>query len=272
MQAVGILFPPILQAQEDGSFCIISGQRRIHFAVDQSRKKLVCGIVPRQADHNLILEIILREQNQTKGVSLAEKARFLEIASKYNNRTALPSLYFKRLDIKQNPSFITPLLQLLDQGDFFIQQADSGFLSEQILSELMRISRSERTELLHLFTDLQLGTGKQKRLFNMLRDAAYRANISISDYLQSEEIQVITQDSQNNGPQRFKRLDALLLRQLSPGSIAAQDRFKERIQALRLPPNQNIIHSQAFEEDAVTFTMTFASFEECVEFIKKTDR
>lgn len=257
-------------AEDNTTFTVISGQRRIQFATTNLKQEYVdCKVINNDIEPHLLFDIILLDLPHTETLSLAEKAVFLLLASKYFEKKYLAPLFFSKLGIQRKQSFLHDLLGLLEQDDNFIAQVHGGLIEEQMLPELLRLKGEDRTVLLRLFSHLNLGTGKQKKILSLLRDAAYKEELSISAYLEGVEILAILEGDTLNIPQKIQHLDHYLQQQIYPESLEAEHTFTAEVKALNLQKNQKISHSPAFEKDTVTLSIEFDSFEKCRSLLQK---
>ena len=270
---LGIISPPIVMQTGDNSFVIISGHRRIQFGRTYLQESYIdCRVIKKDIESHLLFDIILHDFPDPTALSLAEKAQFLYIASKFFRQETLASRFFDKLGIKRKHSFLNDLFRLLDQDDNFIKLTHNGLIEEQMLSELLRLKIEDRSALIQLFSHFNLGASKQKKFFNLVRDAAYKENVSLMIYLQREEILAITEDISLNAPQKINHLDQFLQQSIYPQSFEAEKEFAAQIKTFNLPKNQIITHSQAFEKNTVTLSTEFPSLERCKSFLQKVDK
>ena len=117
-----------------------------------------------------------------------------------------------------------------------------------------------------------MGTGKQKRFFNLIRDIAFREGSSITSYLQKKEITEILDHKDMNIPQKIKHLGNLLQHELNPTSSLAEGAFEKQVASLQLPANYAISHSPSFEKDEITLSITFKDFDECAQYLSQQQK
>lgn len=267
---LGVITPPLLMETDDSTFVIISGHKRIAFSKSQPQESLIhCRVIQEDIDPHLLFEIVLLDMGNASEMSLVEKARFLSIASDFFPQEKLPQIFFDSLRIKRKQSFLTDLLRLLDQDTSFMEKAHSGLIQEQMLSELLRMKNNDRDKLVELFSQLNLGVSKQRKMLNLLRDAAYKESLTINEYLHREEIRSITENENLNIPQKIKHLDQFLQQEIYPKSFEAENDFISQVKELQLQKNQSITHSQAFEKDTVVLSTEFESLDQCRSYLQR---
>jgi hypothetical protein len=252
------------------TFIIISGYKRIEFSKTHLQQSHIqCRVINDNIDPHSLFEIVFLDIPEPTGMSLVEKARFLSVASDFFPKEKLPGIFFDKLGIRRKPSFLADLMRLLDQDDTFIEKAHAGLIQEQMLSELLRMKNNDREKMIELFSQLNLGASKQKKLINLFRDAAYKENVTIYEYLQRKEILSITENETLNIPQKISHLDRLLKQEIYPKSLEAEDTFLLQVKELQLQKNQRITHSQAFEKDTVVLSTEFESLDQCRSYLQK---
>lgn len=261
----GVLHPPIIRRNPDnGTYSIVHGYKRLFWARNDADYDISnCIILSDDVSPVTILDILLTDQLTGTGLSFAEKANFISIASRFLDEQTICSKFLLPLQLKKNTR-ISDLLQILDQDELILEEVHDGRLQEKMISEILKIrSKEERLTLVKLFKDLRLGDGKQRRLFTLIRDIALRGNLSIKDFLNKEEIQSILKHKAMNPPQKAQHLANHLQDKLTPEYNSFVDQFETEKRDLTLPSNCSLDHVQAFEKDEVTLSITFKNFAEC---------
>jgi len=265
------MHPPFLLSLPDKSFEVVSGHKRLLIANrDLHLDKIGCFILPDNAARTSVLDLLLTDQIHTAPLTLVEKAQFIKIAVKYLTKEEIIEQFAERLELRKQPSVINEMLAILDLQDNIITEIHGGRLQDRMVMELQRLKHTEdRLTMVSLFQELALGTGKQRKFFSLVRDLARRNRTSISDYLDSREIQRILKHKGMNTPQKIQHLGAFLQRQLTPSCQAAEDDFSVFTRNLNLPENLLLVHSPAFETDEVTLSIHCKNMQECEQILPK---
>jgi hypothetical protein len=266
----GILHPPFLLQHQDKKFEVVSGHKRLLIAHNYlESEKIGCFILPEKLPAESTLDLLLTDQSNVP-LSLAEKARFIQIATEYMTKEEIVKNFSARLEIREQTSAINEMLDILDMDISIVKEIHSGRLQFKMTGELLRIkSPADRLALVSLFRDLSLGGGKQKKLFSLIRDLAYRNQISISDFLKSDSLQHILNHKEMNPPQKTQHLGNFLQEKLTPTYLESENNFANFSKELKLPKNFSLSHSQAFETDAVTLSIVFKNSKECRQLLPK---
>ena len=270
IQRVGVLHPPFLQRLKNGKFDIVTGNARITVSRENPGDTHIgCFIAPENIPAESLLDILLLEQTSSRQLSLAEKARFLEIALQYVSEEKIIDDYLPILALPRHHVSIAKTLQVMSLPEEILADIDQGILQEKMVLELLKIKKEDCLSLSRLFKELRLGSGKQKRIFFALRDLSRRHQTSITGFLKDSEITTILQHMDMNPPQKAHHLGLILDKKLAPHSTQAKNEFKDFTKSLELPGNFHLDHSPSFEKDTLTLTINFQDKPECARLIQK---
>ena len=260
---VGLLHPPILQQTGNTSYRIINGQKRIRITRNSMVKQFFCHVLPKELPLQQVLKIHLTEQQLSNPLSTVEQACFLRLCLQHLDAKVVVNGFLALLDrpaIRTSLNRLLGFLQLDHNSQRLLHQ---GKISEKTASILLELDQTDQTFLSHLFVELSLGQGKQNRLLMLSRDLHRRCNTSIESIFSSQEIQTILHHPGMNPPQKTNHIIELLHKRHSPGATKAQETFNIRKKQLALPKNCQLEHSQAFEKDEVTLSITFPDLDDC---------
>jgi hypothetical protein len=262
---IGILHKPILLAKAGGRFDIICGFRRLLFLVSTTEAAVIdCLVLAQATDPAAILDILLTDQALFQPLSLAEKAQFIEICSRFFSHPEIVEGYLESLHLPKRLVTINQLLIILKQDPLMIAEIHAGRLQEKMVSELLRLpGQADQIAMIRLFKELAMGDGKQKRFFTLIRDIAFRQGASITAFLQTPAIQEIVKNPGLNTPQKILHLGNLLQHQHNPAFFRAEGDFVKRVGNLHLPACCTVSHSPSFETDEVTLSISFKNFNDC---------
>lgn len=264
-ERVGILHKPILLTRAGNRFDIICGFRRLLFLVTAANAENIdCLVLAEASDPRSILEILLADQGLYHPLSLAEKARFIQICSRYFSPPEIVEGYLERMHLPKRLSTISDVLNILCQDPLMIAEIHAGRLQEKMVLELLRLpEQSDRVAMIRLFKELAMGDNKQRRFFTLIRDIAFRQGSSVAGYLDSPDIREIVNTPGLNIPQKIFHLGNLLQHRLNPAFSRAEEDFAKQVGNLNLPACCTLSHSPSFETDQVTLSISFANFSDC---------
>jgi len=267
---IGIIHPPIvLQSSQNEKYTIINGYKRLLWAKNNTSKNSIdCLLIKHDAPLIYVLNALLTDHLTSSSISLAEKARFIKIASRFLSEETIKDNYLLQLQLSKKRNAILETLEVLKQDESIIKEIHAGRLQGKMVSEILKLrSEQDCLALVDLFKNLCLGDGKQRRIFSLIRDIAFREDSSIADFLEKRELQEILKHQEMNNPQKAQHLATLLQDRLTPNYHKAEEQFKNDVKELQLPTNCTISHVPAFEKDEITLSITFKSLEECKKWL-----
>lgn len=267
----GVIHPPLVIADSEKTFAIACGARRIEFIRKyRDPSHIDCLVVGKDTPHSSVLHLILADQSYASPLSLAEKARFIEIAGQFLKMEDIATLFRTKLQLKSGRSAISDLQKILQQDEIIIKEIHAGRLQERMVAEILSLpEESDRLALVQLFKNLGMGDGKQKKFFYLIRDLACQKGSSIAAFLQKKDIRAILDHGEMNIPQQIHHLGNLLQQESSPCSTLAEGVFTKQVKTLQLPENYTVSHSPSFEKDEITVSITFKNFAECQQFLSE---
>lgn len=274
LSRTGILHPPVLLAKDENRFEIVSGFKRLLFASSIAKTAEVGGLIfAKDTEPVVILDIVLTDQGLARPLSLVEKAQFIEICSRYLQPSEIIDTFCTRLSLDKRPSTLSSVTQVLKQHPLLISEVHCGALQDKIVVDLLRLpSATDRIAMVKLFRKLCMGDGKQRKVLPLVRDLAFRKNLSVAAFLEGSSVQEILQHPAMNNPQKLQHLVSFLQHQTNPVSTDAESEFVYNVKSLKLPANWTITHSPSFEKDEVTLSITFNNLSTCQESVSALKR
>lgn len=266
-QRVGILTPPLVLENTDGTYELLDGRQRLTVAREVLRlERLPCRILPAASPERFVLAALFESQNSAAPLSPMESARFLRLVrcSRCDDeeKRLLLDLLFPGRESRNQPQRSERLLELEENLQ---QLVHSRFLTETMALELLKLAQEDRQRLVEVFRVFEMGAGKQKRLFTLARDIARRQAVSIAAILGQPPLLDILEHKEMNRPQKAHSLLSALQELASPSLAADEEAFRRLVASLDPPPGCSIHHSPSFETDAVGLTITFGSVDRLLE-------
>ena len=267
IQTFGVLTPLLVRAVGGDSYEIVDGRRRLDLLRQISKDQLIwCRVVTEDTAPKEIVQLLLETVLQHRSLTPIETAYLLRICQHFQLGEDTIASLFHRLSLPTHKFNQAHLLRLLHLEPHLQRGLHSGILAEQTAHELITLPAADRLAIFQLFVDLQLGGNKQKRLLTLLRDVAKREICSITALISSDEIQHILMHPETNTPQKNQALTQHLHQRATPALSKHEEKFTNWLNRLNLPPSCHVCHSQAFEKDEVSLTITFANEEKLTRF------
>lgn len=258
-KTVGILQPPIVYELTEGKYDIIAGRRRILAAKEICNlTACTCFVVPQKTSPREMLSILFESHRLTPPrLTPMEIACFFNIALQHLSLDELVKTFLSRIASKCNVSTVKKILQLVDLEDEIQRLVHDLVITEGMAYDLLQICPQDRIKLTEIFVEFQMGGGKQKRLFMLLRDICRRQHTSFCLFLERPEITEILKHKEMNNPQKLHHLFSFLQQMSTPTLHADIDFFKSQINRLKLPDSCTVQHSPAFESNEISLIIRF---------------
>ena len=271
IRRIGILQPPILLRLAPEKYQLLCGHFRllINQMINPSATKITCLVLDEDTPIKKVLYSVLEDQLLSGRLSSIEKAYFFKYCLNYMEFNEVAESFLPIIGGKVQDHTIKKLSGLLTLEPELQVSIHDGKLSEKTAQELLSLTSNDRLLLHDIFIDLELGGGKQNRLLTLSKDLAYREGKTIKCLLSSSSYQEILLHHEMNQPQKIANLLTILQKNLFPQSSSAEEAFLKKVHKMGLPAACSINHSQSFERDDVTVTLTLSSLHDVERHIKE---
>jgi ParB family chromosome partitioning protein len=261
IQRIGILQPPILLQLSPDKYQLLCGHFRLlsQQIINPSDTQITCLILEEDIPLKQILYTLAEDQLITGNLSSIEKAYFFKYCLNYMELDEISESFLPIIGDKAQVHTIKKLSRLLTLEPELQVSVHDGKISEKTAQEFLSLTSSDRLMLHDIFLDLELGGGKQNRLLTLSKDLAYRVGKTIKELLSSSKYREILLHPEMNKPQKIANLFTVLQKNLFPQSSSAEEGFLKTVHKMDLPAACSITHSQSFERDDVSVTLTFPS-------------
>ena len=256
-----VIHPPVVKKLDrtEHQYELLCGRNRLlsfqkHFP---DTTHITVLVLPKNVQHSDILQYLLSDRHVSGEFSPMEKAFFLKICCREMSSKSVTEYFLPLLEEKPQVYILNNLLSLTTLETTIQEDIHSGVLSLKMGFDLLTLSQKDRIRLHKLFRLLELGGGKQKRLFSLCKDLALRLDMDFTTLFEDEELTAILNHSKMNIPQKGSSLLNLLQRRLYPEWNNAEDNFRRTVGKMQLPAECTVEHCQAFERDDVSLTIRF---------------
>lgn len=257
----GILHPPLLLEQNNNSFIVLSGRKRIQIAAEYRNSPITALVIDRSHidQQQVIFSTLLQHQLIGSSLSIIEQAIFFNKA-----QACLPAedllQFLPMMGYKTKSHIPGELVSLLELDPTVQLGLHRGVLSPRAGKKLLLFASADQQVLAELINELKLGGSKQQKLIDFVLELTKRLQISAGDLLNNWQEK--EKDKQHNGPQKAVSLLSWLQRKCSPRSVAEEENFTRFCQQLQLPPGVRLEHTPSFEDEQVTLKVDFSSREQ----------
>ena len=279
----GISLPLLVQSMGDSKFKLIDGFKRLRWLKSAQggsveayqQEQLPCLIIPAFVSLrdvvNIRLETLSADQNSFSGIHLCRVLNLLSKAGFSKNEIAFQ--VFPSLGLVSSVWLAGQLLDLQKKLVTYELHAES-LLPESMMSmgyedllPLLKFSSSDFPFVVRLAEKMEVKGKKWCNLLQVLDEVARLQQTTADEILQYPEIQKILEDSNLQGPVRYRllkqQLDALRYPELSK----MRKRFDQTCKSLKLPERLTLESDQYFENDELALKIKFRSVDELREHL-----
>ena len=279
----GIRLPLMAQPVEDSKFRLIDGFKRLSWlklvqgksVEEYQQEQLSCLIIPAFVSlrdvAKIRLETLSADQTSFSGIHLC---RVLNLLSKEGfSKNEIAFQVFPSLGLVSSVWLAGQLLDLQKKLVTYELHAES-LLPESMMSmgyedllPLLKFSSSDFPSVVRLAEKMEVKGKKWCKLLQVLDEVARLQQTTADEILQYPEIQKIMEDSNLQGPVRYRllkqQLDALRYPELSK----MRKRFYQTCKSLKLPERLTLESDQYFENDELALKIKFRSVDELREHL-----
>jgi len=257
---VGVLHPPLVQANDKNDYIIISGFKRIAILQNISPNiQLHCLILPIDCSQEDVYTTLFHHWVTDRQPSIIEQAAFFSKTNKILSKSTLLS-FTQQLGYKPTMRIVNDLISLLKLESTVITGLHNGSIHPRSARKIQSLNPMNQKIVASLITTYKLGGSKQQKMIDLGMELIMRKKFSWSDirdnWLKKED------DKEQNIPQQSGRLLEWLNEQCYPQSSLAESEFTEFVRSLKLPANATVSHVPSFEGDELWMTIKYANKEE----------
>lgn len=243
----GVLNPPYLLKNSDGTFTVVAGYRRLLAVRELGWPDILCQIMPDAFPPlealllNLNDNLIHRQLNNIeKGMVLTSLTCFLEEEEIIRN-------FMPTLGIPANTQTLRLFLGLHELEKSIQVSVAMEKLSLKVAGLMFGIGKDDRLRINDLFTSLRFSFNQQWKATQWIMEIANREGRSIKEVLDKGDIIGVLNNDRINNPQKVKLLVMVLRSIRFPSLLEAERLFREGLSNLRLPSGVKIIPPPFFE-------------------------
>jgi len=279
----GIRLPLLVQPVEDSKFRLIDGFKRLSWlklvqgksVEENQQEQLSCLIIPAFVSlrdvAKIRLETVSADQTSFSGIHLCRVLNLLNKEGFSKNEIAFQ--VFPSLGLISSVRLVGQLLDLQKKlvtseihAESFLPASMMSMGYEDLLP-LLKFSNSDFPSVLRLAKKMEIKGKKWRNMLQVLDEVIRLRETTAAEILQYLEIQQILEDSNLQGPVRYRllkqQLDALRYPELSK----MHKRFDQTCKNLKLPDRLTLESDQYFENDELALKMKFNSVDELREHL-----
>ena len=249
IERVGLINPPLLKRDSQGSITIITGYRRIKALKSLKADRAVCRVL--SGDDILPIECLLLNLHDNLAVRKfndVEKGMVLTRLIPWIKTLEIVEHYMPLLGLPSNKATLSSYLKLEEEMGFRAKESIAqGQLSLRNAMMLLNIDSISRSSIIDLISNIKLTVNQQRQLIDYTIDLAHIEGTSIPDVLDDKSVKRINSDTRMNNPQKGRALIRHLRMRRYPSVSKAEKEFKKMVSRLSLEKMVRIDHSPSFE-------------------------
>ena len=256
VHAFGLINPPILRRNNDGSYTILCGFRRVKACRLLKWPKIKARMVARNYSEAQLLELVVRDNTSHRDLNLIEQARGTQKLLSLRPTIDLDTLA-SLFGFPANKKIYQKIMALAGLP----VPVQEGLLDQRISFEaavdLSRLSLNDTMGLYELLKGLKLSQNKQKEIITTIREIAIREDLQILDVIQSPAVQKFLAGDELNRNEKANNIRNYLRGRRFPGLAKVETSFFEDIKQLKLNDNLHITPPANFEGRSYILRMVF---------------
>jgi len=279
----GIRLPLLVQQVEDSKFRLIDGFKRLSWLKsvqgksdeEYQKEELPCLIISEFVSLRDVVKIRLEtlssDQTSFSGIHLCRVLNFLSKEGFSKNEIAFQM--FPRLGLVSSVRLAGQLLDLQKKlvtseihAESLLPESMMRMGYEDLLP-LLKFSSSDFPSVVRLAEKMEVKGKKWRNLLQVLDEVARLQQTSAAEIWQNPEIQKIVEDSNLQGPVRYRLLKLQLDVLRYPELSKMRKRFDQTCKSLKLPERLTLESDQYFENDELALKIKFRSVDELREHL-----
>lgn len=253
---VGIINNPYIYRNNDGSFDVVTGFRRIQALKDLNIKEVECydltesGMSPYDMlKFALCDNIFIRKFNLVeKSIILNELTSLIKKSNIINEVSSLLNVNFKNFDL---------ILKIENMDKSIKGPVSAGSLNLKTIEQLFQMSVDNQLICISWINNLKLNYNQQIQFIDYINDISRIENISFQKLFEDNFYLGLLAGKKKNIPQKAKELIDNLRERRNPNYSKYKHLFEKKIRKLQLPNNIKIKHPRYFESEFYRLEVEF---------------
>jgi len=256
IHVLGLINPPILRRNNDRSYTILCGFRRVKACRLLKWPKIEARVVAANYSEAQLLELVIQDNTSHRSLNLIEQARGTQKLLSLRPTIDLGTLA-SLFGFPANKNIFQKIMALVELPE----AVQEGLLDQKISFEaavdLSGFSINDTMGLFDLLKGLKLSQNKQKEIITMAREIAIREDLQVLDVIQSPAVQTVLAGDELNRNEKATNIRNYLRKRRFPRLAKAEKSFFEDINQLKLNNYLHITPPANFEGRSYVLRMAF---------------
>lgn len=266
LEAFGILRPPLLWTQPDGTLAIVDGFERLHWAQRAGLKEVLSLVIPPEVSERRCWRIRVQTLLFGMPLNVAQKAQVIARLSDHFPFDQIRTEFLPLLHVPGRPESLESWCLLARQDRGFLRAAAHEEISERVALELVHWESQGAEIMLKILTELKCSASIQWELVERVKEIALREALPRAQVIGSLMDKVF-RSPQSHPRRKTQALRDNLAGRRFPRLKAKEGRFQSLMKKAALPHNLRIFHPPFFEGSSWQIQVTFSNREELIELL-----
>ncbi len=270
IRRVGLINPPVVARNQEGSFDIISGYRRILALKSLGEREVFCE------DATAVLSSPLErflaafyENLATRKFNDMEKAIILNKLQEKVTREEILVSFMPLLSLPSHEGTLKFYLKLLDLEENTQMAMAMEKISINAVKVLVEVEKEDRKALFQWIEQLQLNFNQQIKFIDYSKDISIRDAITMANLLSQQDLLGIVGNPRLNNPQKAKAVLEVLRVRRFPRWSQAQRAVESAVCAISMPPETSIHYDPSLEDPNYHLEIRFKEGKDLTRTIEK---
>ncbi len=243
---VATIHPLVVQTKENGTFAVLDGYKRLEQLQAQNTEHALCTVIHEDLDR-LQSGLVRLALNAKRPTSTGEAIVVLRWLFETLSDPALVPRVVSLLSFTGKKA--SGLIELAQNRDDDIEPFKHNVLDLERASDFLRLAPDDRQAFLHFFESVRLSAQYQREFLQWLPEISYARNISVSEILQSEELQHARSQSHATPNQRIQMIRDALFNRRFPRYAETLSKWSATVRKVNPDPSRvTFSASPAFEK------------------------
>ncbi|MCU0595511.1 MAG: ParB N-terminal domain-containing protein [Desulfobacterota bacterium] len=260
LERVGLINPPLVAMNKEGSLDIVSGYRRILAMAKMGERRCLCedvtSVLPSALERLLAN---LWENLSTRKFNDVEKALILDKLQAHVAKEEILNSFMPLLSLPSHEGtrrFYLKLLRLEEADQMAIAREE---ISTKAAKAVLEMEEDSWRPLFKWISLARLNFNQQLKFIEYVQDISRREGLHVCEVLADKALMEVLSDYRLNTPQKAKALLGILKARRYPRLSAAQHSVERALAAITLPEGASIQYDPYLEDPQYRLEIKFSS-------------
>ncbi len=269
IRKTGFVAPVLVEITQSG-FRLLYGFARVNAMLKIGESTIPAVVLEQQLSFQKAFALALQDRMDKGPINPVEVSVIIQrLEAGGVDKNEIVKHFLPEMGYGRNPKVYELHKDLFKLEEPWRQMLNDDQLSLDMAAEIVSAEADVRNAFLEFIKVLRIGKNRQKEFWALVQDIARMENIAIATFLQEPEIQIIVADELLAPAQKSDRIKQLLWEKRYPQYSETENRFKEVLKSVKLPPELVIQHPPFFDGDRYSIMLNISSAEEFQQHLER---